>query len=76
MVFGIDIPRHGSRKERANLDKARKLLLRAGIIARVVRTDGSAEGARCVHGLEVDRTDYFRVLLILKENGISYSVYQ
>lgn len=89
MVFGIDIPRHGSRKERANLDKsiftfstvtyaikARKLLLRAGINARVVRTDGSAEGARCVHGLEVDRTDYFRVLLILKENGISYSVYQ
>ncbi len=56
--------------------KARKLLAKADINAHVVRMDGTAEGAGCVHGLEVDRADYFKVLLILKENGISYTVYQ
>ena len=56
--------------------KARKLLARSDISARVVKVDGNARGAGCVHGLEVGRDDYFRVLMLLKENGISYSVYQ
>ncbi|MBQ8303129.1 MAG: DUF3343 domain-containing protein [Clostridia bacterium] len=51
--------------------KLRKLLLRDGIRSRLVKIN-SAEG--CTHGVEISRTDFYRVVCIMKENNIEYKV--
>jgi len=54
--------------------KLRKLLSRAGIRSRLVKVEGAAGGAGCTHGVEIDRSDFLNTIVIMKENGIPYSV--
>ena len=50
--------------------KLRKLLLREGINSSIVKGDKNG----CVHGLEVDYSDFYTVISIMRENNIEYSV--
>ena len=53
--------------------KARRLLLHEGIQARTVKlTDTSGGG--CVHGIIIPSSRFFDVVVILKKNGIAYSL--
>ena len=52
--------------------KLKKLLLRYGIQARLVKIDGDGQG--CTHGIEIPGEKYYQAVVIMKENNISYSV--
>lgn len=54
--------------------KARKLLRYKGVLADIVKIDGSESG--CSHGLTFDEIHMFTVASTLKENRIPYSVYK
>ena len=54
--------------------KARKLLNRAGVSAKLVKV--SAELTKgCTHGVEIFESSFFDTINILKTAGIEYSVY-
>ena len=53
--------------------KARRLLLNEGIKARTVKlTDTSGSG--CLHGIIIPSSQFFDAVVILKKNGIAYSL--
>ena len=56
--------------------KLKKLLLREGIRSKLVKVDGSAGSMGCSHGVEIDERDFYSAVVIIKNNGISYSVYR
>ncbi len=51
--------------------KLRKMLLRAGVESRQVKSLG-VEG--CSHGVEIQYHDFYSAIAILKESGIEYSI--
>ena len=53
--------------------KARRLLLHAGIRARTIKLV-TEEGGGCVHGIVIPSSRFLDAVVILKENGISYSL--
>ena len=53
--------------------KLRKLLLREGIRSKLVKVDNS-EG-RCSHGIAINENDFYQAVVVMKSNGIKYSVY-
>lgn len=55
--------------------KLRRLLIRDGIEARLVKVDNTAEKTGCSHGVEISGDDFYRAVVIMKENQIEYSVY-
>ncbi len=55
--------------------KARKLLLRGGIQAKLVKVNGNNIGTGCNHAVEVDAEDFYSAAVILKENRVAFSVY-
>ena len=54
--------------------KARRLLTSAGIKARTVKLSGDGGSLGCVHGIVVASSRFFDAVVILKENGIEYSL--
>ena len=55
--------------------KARKLLLRADIRSKLVKTESkSSEG--CTHGLEISEHQLYGAAAVLRDNGIGYEIKQ
>ena len=54
--------------------KARRLLLHEGIRARTVKLTEKAENG-CVHGIIIPSSRFFDAVVILKKNGIAYSLF-
>ena len=55
--------------------KLRKLLLRAGIRSKLVKVNNKKTEGGCTHGVELDEIDFYNAVVIMKNNGISYSLY-
>ena len=55
--------------------KARKLLLRSGIRSKLVKVNENKSARGCSHGIEIDGSDFYSVVAVLRESGIPYSVY-
>ena len=54
--------------------KLSRLLKRARIPHRLVKVDTSKLGNGCSHGVEIDDSDFLGCVVIMKENGILYSI--
>lgn len=54
--------------------KARRALSRGGISSRIRKLDMKASEDGCTHAVEVNGEDYYSVVAILKNNGISFNV--
>ena len=54
--------------------KLSRLLKRAKISYRLVKIDNSKYGVGCSHGVEIYESDFLSVVMIMKENGIMYSI--
>ena len=52
--------------------KLRRLLLRSGIKSKLVKVVKNG----CLHGVEIDRSDFYNAIIVMKDNGIVYSIYQ
>lgn len=55
--------------------KLRKLLIKAGIGSRLVKVDNTSLNKGCSHGVEILDSDFYQAIVIMKDNGIEYSVY-
>ena len=56
--------------------KLKKLFSRANINSRLVKVDNTEGAKGCSHGVEISWEDYYSAVVIMKENGIKYSVYE
>ncbi len=56
--------------------KLRKLLARDGIKSRLVKVDNTLNKNGCSHGVEILENDFYRAVMIMKENNIEYSLYK
>ena len=56
--------------------KARRLLARGGIKARLIKLSPSESAGGCAHGLVISSARFFDAVVILKENGVPYSLYR
>ena len=52
--------------------KLRRILLREGIKSKLVKVVQNG----CTHGIEIYRADFYNAIVVMKENGINYSVYK
>lgn len=55
--------------------KLRKLLSRAKIKSRLIKVSDGAKMGGCAHGVEFDEEYFYDAVVIMKENGINYSLY-
>lgn len=55
--------------------KARNLLSRGGVRSKLVKVDSQKARHGCTHGVEFSAVDFYRAVVILKDNNISYSLY-
>ena len=56
--------------------KARRLLARGGIKAKLIKLSLSETAGGCAHGIVIASSRFFDAVVILKENGIPYSLYR
>lgn len=56
--------------------KAKKVLLRHDIKARIVKLDTSDSKAGCGYGLEFSEKNFYEAVRALRENQIPYGVYK
>lgn len=56
--------------------KARKLLARAGIRSRLVKSDTGKNKGGCRYGIEFSTLDFYGVSAELRKNGINYEIYR
>lgn len=56
--------------------KARRLLARGGIKTRLIKLSSSESASGCAHGIVIASARFFDAVVILKENGIPYSLYR
>ena len=56
--------------------KARRLLARGGIKARLTKLSTNEIAGGCTHGIVIASARFFDAVVILKENGVPYSVYR
>ena len=54
--------------------RLKKLLIRKGIAARLVKTDGDKNTVGCSHGVEISESDLFGAVKIMRDAGIEYSL--
>lgn len=54
--------------------RLRNLLTRAKIKSRQIKLDNTDKKAGCAHGIELLEEDFFSAVVIMKENGIPYSL--
>lgn len=55
--------------------KVRKLLERAGVKSKLIKVDSSKTKSGCTYGIELQPSFFYDAVNVLKNNGISYSVY-
>ena len=55
--------------------KARRLLQRRGISSRLVKIDAARSKNGCTYGIEFAESDFYNVVLELKNAGIQYYLY-
>ena len=55
--------------------KLRKLLSKAKIKSRLIKVSDGAKLGGCAHGVEFDEEYFYDAVVIMKENGINYSLY-
>ncbi len=55
--------------------KAKRLLNRSNVSARLVKLDGTKSENGCTHGIEIDHNDFYNAVMILKNENIEYFVY-
>ena len=55
--------------------KLQKLFLRAKIRSKLVKVDNTRTENGCTHGLMISESDFYQAVVIMKSNGINYSVY-
>ena len=55
--------------------KLRKMLLRAGIRSKLVKTDGTDGSGGCTHGIKIDERDYYSAIVVMKNSGIEYKIF-
>ena len=55
--------------------KLRRLLLRAGIRSKLVKVDNTNTEGGCSHGIAINESDFYPAVVVMKSNGIKYSVY-
>ena len=51
--------------------KLKKLLYRAGIQSKLIK---SAVDGNCVHGVEIESSDFYKAVVVMRENQIEYSI--
>lgn len=56
--------------------KAKKLLLKRGVLAEVVKTDFYKKSEGCSFGIVIAYRNFYEAVGILRENNISYTVYK
>lgn len=56
--------------------KARRLLTRGGIKAKLIKVAPSETAGGCSYGIVIASARFFDAVVILKENGVPYSVYR
>ena len=56
--------------------KSRKLLSGIGIHSKLIKVDALISKNGCTHGLEISKKHFLDAVMILKMNGIPYSVYE
>jgi len=55
--------------------KLQKLFTRAKIRSKLVKVDNTRTENGCTHGLRILESDFYRAVVVMKGNGINYSVY-
>ena len=50
--------------------KLKKMLLRYGIKSWPIKSEKNG----CSHGLEIDNSDFYQAIVIMRKNGIDYTV--
>ena len=56
--------------------KSRKLLSGIGIPSKLIKVDALLSKNGCTHGLEIPKIHFLDAVMVLKMNGIPYSVYE
>ena len=56
--------------------KLRKLLSREGIQSKLIKVEDARGRLGCTHGVELKKTDFLSAVVIMRENDISYSIYE
>ena len=56
--------------------KSRKLLIKNGIKTKVIKVDNSHRGDGCTYGIEFPRESFYTVIILLRQENISYNVYK
>jgi len=56
--------------------KLKKLLNRGGIEARLIKVEDKNGLLGCLHGVRLKEADFLDAVVIMRENNISYSVYE
>ncbi len=56
--------------------KAKKLLLREGISAKLVKTADVGIAQGCAHGIEIPAKDFYTAAAVLRNAGMEYKVYE
>ncbi len=54
--------------------RLRKLLLRSGIKSTLIKSEMGENNLGCSHGVEISENDLYHAAMIMRENGIKYSV--
>ena len=55
--------------------KLKKLLSRSKIKSRIIKLSDREKLGGCAHGVEFNEEYFFDAVVIMKENGINYSLY-
>ena len=55
--------------------KAKKLLLREGISAKLIKVSDTIIAQGCAHGIEIPAKDFYTAVSVLRNANIEYKVY-
>jgi hypothetical protein len=56
--------------------KLKKLLARGGIQSNLVKLEDKKGKLGCINGVRISQNDLFASIVIMKKNGIDYSIYE
>ncbi len=56
--------------------KAKKLLTREGLTAKLVKTDASKTAHGCAYGIEFPTKDFYTAVSVLRSAGVYYTLYE
>ena len=54
--------------------KLKKLLARERIGAMIIKLDNTDKNTGCAYGIEIDSSDLYAAVVIMRENNIDYSI--